>query len=64
MDFDELSPELRDKVKSCKSPQEILDLAKAEGYELIDAELEGISGGSWCTDYVCEDHYDWPHHNG
>ena len=47
MKFEELSPELQEKAKACKTPEEILDLAKEEGYELSDAELDGVAGG-WC----------------
>ena len=56
MNYEDLSPDLQEKVKSCKTPEEILKLAKEEGYELSDAELEGISGG-WgggeCSDNSC-----------
>ena len=42
-----LSPELREKAKACKTPEEMLALAKAEGYKLSDAEMEAVSGGRW-----------------
>ena len=45
-----LTPEQRARAKQCKSAEELLALAKEEGYELTDDELEGISGGSWCFD--------------
>lgn len=46
----ELSPEQRARAKQCKSAEELLALAKEEGYELTDDELEGISGGgAWCN---------------
>ena len=47
MDFDsmDISDELREKAKACKSPEEILALAKSEGYKLSEAELDEISGG-------------------
>ena len=52
MKFEELSPELQEKAKACKTPEEILDLAKEEGYELSDAELEGIAGDDhWSCRY-------------
>ena len=52
MNFDELSPELQEKVKACKTPEEMLELAKKEGYELSDDELEAVSGGmEWCNAY-------------
>ena len=56
MDFKNLdiSPELREKAKVCKNPEELLALAKSEGYKLSDEEMEGVSGG-WgtCSDQ-CE----------
>jgi predicted ribosomally synthesized peptide with nif11-like leader len=47
MDFKDLSPELREKAKACTSPEEMLALAKKEGYKLSEAELEAVSGGGW-----------------
>ena len=43
----EISSELREKAKACKTPEEVLELAKKEGYKLSDAEMEAISGGGW-----------------
>ena len=43
----DISPELREKAKACKTPEEVLELAKKEGYKLSDAEMEAISGGGW-----------------
>ena len=45
MDFKDISPELREKAKARTSPEEVLELAKNEGYELSDEELADISGG-------------------
>ena len=47
-----LSPELREKAKACQSPEEMLALAKAEGYKLSEEELAAVSGGGrWsCSD--------------
>ena len=36
------------RVKACKNPEEMLKLAKAEGIELTDEQLEAVSGG-WCS---------------
>ena len=48
MNFEDLkNPELQEKLKSAKTPEDILTMAKEEGYELTDDELEGISGGFW-----------------
>ena len=40
-----LSEEQIKKVEACKSSEEILALAKAEGMELTDEQLEAVSGG-------------------
>ncbi|MBO7573870.1 MAG: hypothetical protein J6T25_03740 [Bacilli bacterium] len=37
------------KVKACKNQEEILRLAKEEGIELTDEQLEAVNGGV-CTD--------------
>lgn len=54
MMFDEISPELREKAEACSTPEEIIELAKAEGYDLSEEELEAVSGGGWsdCDGYV------------
>lgn len=33
------------KIKACKNTQEVLELAKEEGIELNDEQLEAVSGG-------------------
>ena len=43
----DISPELREKAKACTTPEELLALAKKEGYKLSDAEMESVSGGRW-----------------
>ena len=57
MKFDELSPDLQDKVKACKTPEELLALAKEQNYELSDEDLAAVSGGrNWgdpCDDFGC-----------
>ena len=57
MNYENLSPEAREKAKACTNTEEVLALAKEEGIELSDKELEAISGGDWdcwsvCTKYV------------
>ena len=50
MDLENLniSDELREKAKACKTPEELLALAKKEGYKLSDEEMQAVSGG-WGT---------------
>ena len=59
MDLKDLSPELREKVKACKSSEELMELAKREGHKLTEDELDAIAGGgNWnCTrDDICWTH--------
>ncbi|MBQ9004516.1 MAG: Nif11-like leader peptide family natural product precursor [Eggerthellaceae bacterium] len=58
MNFNDLTPEQKERVRNVKTPEDLLKLAKEEGYELSDAEIEDISGGkAWdlscsvCTGY-------------
>lgn len=37
------------KIKACKNQEEVLKLAKEEGVELTDEQLEAVSGGSCDT---------------
>ena len=52
MDYSDLTPEQMDKVRACKSPEDILALAKEEGYELSEDELDAVSGGADWYEYV------------
>ena len=45
MNFDDLSPELKEKALACQTAEELIALAEKEGVELTDEELEGIAGG-------------------
>ena len=48
MKFEDLTPEQQEKAKACKTPEDMMKLAKEEGYNLSEAELETIAGGvSW-----------------
>ena len=43
--FEDPSPELQAKVSTCKTSEELFELAKSEGMELGEMELEAIEGG-------------------
>ena len=59
MNYEDLKdPELQEKLKSAKTPKDILALAKEEGFELDDDDLDSVSGGSFwdvCNDYCIVD---------
>ena len=38
---------MRKKAADCKTPEELLELAKKEGYKLSEAEMEAVAGGGW-----------------
>ena len=52
MNFEELTPEQKEKALACKTPEDVLALAKAEGYELSAEELEAVSGGNIWGDII------------
>ena len=51
MNFENLSPELQEKAKACQTPEELLALAKKEGYRLSEEELDGVAGGWSCDSF-------------
>ena len=66
MDFEDLkNPELQEKLKSAKTPEELVALAKDEGYDLSDEQLAAISGGEAWYEFDCPDNCDpgerYPH---
>lgn len=48
-----LSAEQIAKIKACKNQEELLKLAKDEGIELNDEQLEAINGGSCTSTFKC-----------
>ena len=55
--FNKLTDDQKKKFENCKTPEELLALAKDEGFELTDDQLEALSGGaSWvgeCNKVSC-----------
>ena len=47
MRLEDLTTEQVEKANACETPEEVLALAKEEGYELAEEELRSISGGDW-----------------
>ena len=43
--YDSLSDEMKAEVRSCRTAEELIELAKNEGIELTDEQLDAISGG-------------------
>ncbi|MBR3225496.1 MAG: Nif11-like leader peptide family natural product precursor [Atopobiaceae bacterium] len=43
--FENLTDAQKEKLSKCKTPEDILELAKSEGYTLSDEELEIVNGG-------------------
>ena len=63
MNFDDLkNPELQEKLKSAKTPEELVALAKEEGLELSDDQIEAISGGWGCQNDSINDRNDPTRH--
>ena len=46
MEFKYLTQEQMEKAKACRTAEELIALAEAEGIELTDEQLECVSGGS------------------
>ena len=57
MEFKDLTEEQKAKAKAAQTPAELIALAKAEGLELTDEQLEAGSGGWSLEDClsVCSD---------
>ena len=48
-----LNEEQISKVKSCKNQDELLKLAKEEGIELNEEQLQAVSGGGCASTFKC-----------
>ena len=50
--YENLPAEMKAKAAACKTADELVELAKSEGIELTDEQLDAISGGSdWSCDW-------------
>ena len=47
MDLNDLTEEQMKRVRECKTPEELIELAQAEDIDLSDEQLEAVSGGAW-----------------
>ena len=45
MKIEDVSPEIIEKAKACETPEQIFALAKEEGIELTDEQMDIIAGG-------------------
>ncbi len=50
MEYSDLTDEQKAKVAACKTTEELIALAEAEGVELSEDQLNSIAGGDsfWC----------------
>lgn len=57
LSLEDLSSELQEKARTCKTAEDVLALAQQEGYELSDEQLAAVSGGmTWkCLTYCRRD---------
>jgi len=54
MDFSNIPESVKDEARKCRTPEDFLALAKREGIELTDEQLDGIAGGQdWCGPFGC-----------
>ena len=52
--YESLSDDLKAKVANCKTADELMELAKSEGLELTDEQLDAISGGYDWSVWICD----------
>lgn len=54
MSFNDLTLEQKEKARACRTPDDVLALAKDAGYELSEEELNSIAGGNaWDEIWEC-----------
>ena len=58
VEFDDLKdPQLQERLRNAKTPEEVLEIAQEFGMELKDDQLETVAGGAWCSDFCTEIHF-------
>ncbi len=57
MNLNDIPESVKERARACKNADELLELAHAEGIELSDEELEGISGGTVLWGDCPDDNY-------
>ena len=59
MNFDELSPEIKERLKAAGSEEELLKIVAEAGVDLSNEELKAISGGVICIGHKmqCDSYY-------
>lgn len=57
MHYSDLTDAQKAKARACKTSDDLVVLAKSEGVELTDDQLEAIAGGAW---YGCTSNEDLP----
>ena len=63
MDIKDLTEEQMKKARECKTTEELINLAREEGIELTDEQLDAVAGGAtptvawaaYCTDVAAGD---------
>ena len=45
MKYEDLPAELKEKARKCENAEELLSLARDEGIDLTDEQIEAIAGG-------------------
>ena len=52
--FSTLTDELKKKVESAQTPDELIAIAKEAGHDLSQEQLDAVAGG-WCDDFCGKD---------
>lgn len=55
MELKDLNVDQREKLRQASTMNDVVAIAKEEGIELTDEQLETLSGGAWygCSNYTC-----------